>query len=74
MSRRKTKGLSAHLRRVISESGLSIYKISQLTGISQPTLQRFDAGKADLTLGRADALCQFFGIKFTEAEYPKGRK
>ncbi len=68
-----SKSLADQLRKAIKESGLSMYRMSAETGMNGPTLIRFMNGDRDLTLGRADLLCDYFGVEFSKPKYPKGR-
>jgi len=55
--------LSDQFRRLIADSGLSLYRLSRETGIPSTTLQRFVNGERDLTLGKASPLASFFGVE-----------
>ncbi|NDC38782.1 MAG: helix-turn-helix domain-containing protein [Proteobacteria bacterium] len=44
-------------------SGLSGYKLSQLSGVPESTISRFLRGKIDLTLGTASRLCKVIGLE-----------
>ena len=56
-------GLADQLRQIVRDSGLSMYKICKDTGMPQSTLQAFMASERDLTLRRADVLCDYFKVR-----------
>lgn len=51
----------------IENSGMTRYRISQLSGVGAPTLSRFVHGKA-LSLENADKLCKVLGLQLTNVE------
>ncbi|MHB8969722.1 MAG: helix-turn-helix domain-containing protein [Pirellulaceae bacterium] len=53
---KKPRLISDQLRQAIDESGLTRYRISKETGISQVTLSRFYHGERGLTLKALDKL------------------
>ena len=55
MGRRSNK-LTNQLRHVIDESGLTRYRISKETGISEATLSKFYLGRRGLSMATLDAL------------------
>ena len=64
----KEMGLAEQLRGEIKRSGLSVNRIAKESGIRQQTLQRFASGERDMTLGKADLLCAFFGLKMVKGK------
>lgn len=63
------KDLAEQLRKLIADSGLSLYRISKETGVPTTTLQRFVNRERDLTLGKASPLAEFFAVALrTRAE------
>ncbi len=67
--------LTKQLRAAIRQSGLTIYRIAKDSGIPQPTVQRFAAGKRDMYLETADKLAAYFGMRLTRPVKPaKGVK
>jgi ribosome-binding protein aMBF1 (putative translation factor) len=55
--------IAEQLREAIEQSGMSRYRISQLSGISEAVLSRFASGQTDLTLSNTDKLCAALGLK-----------
>ena len=47
----------------MAEDGISRYRLSQMTGISQSALSRWFAGKRDLSSGRVQLIMDALGIK-----------
>lgn len=47
----------------MTEAGITRYRLSQLTGISQSALSRWFAGKRDLSSGRVQLIMDALGIK-----------
>lgn len=58
--------LANTIKAEIAASGLSLYRICKETGMNAPTLQRFVNGERDLTLGKADLLCDFFDLRLVK--------
>jgi predicted XRE-type DNA-binding protein len=61
---------SDQLRRAIEQSGLSRYRISELTAIDQSQLSKFANGKAGLSIEAIDAICELIGAKLTTKQQP----
>lgn len=59
--------MKAHdLIRALEATGLTHYRISKETGISQPTISRIAGGQPDVlasTMSKLEALCRAKGIK-----------
>lgn len=55
--------LTAALRRVILESGLSFKALEQETGVLRQSLMKFVRGKQSLRLDMADRLVAYFGLE-----------
>ena len=51
------------LRAVIESSGMSAKKISEQTGVPQPTITRFLNRERTITLPNVDRLAAFFGFE-----------
>lgn len=60
--------LADQLRAAMVGSGLSHYRISKDTGISQPVITRFINGDRDLKLETAGKLAAYFSMRLTEAK------
>lgn len=61
--KRKPAKLSGQVRAAIDASGLTRYRICQLTGIDQSTLSKFMAGKAGLSTPALDALAEVLALR-----------
>ena len=55
--------IADQLRQAIERSGMSRYRVSQLSGISEAVLSRFATGQTDLTLSNTDKLCAALELK-----------
>ena len=55
--------IAEQLRRAIERSGMTRYRIAQLSGISEAVLSRFANGETDLTMENADKLCAALGLR-----------
>jgi len=58
------------LRRAIIDSDLTRYRISKLTGISQPILSRFVSGERGIRLPKLDTLAVLLGLQVTVTTPP----
>lgn len=56
MATKRSLKLTEQLRKAIEESGLTRYRISQETGISESTLSKFYLGQRGLSMEAMDAL------------------
>ena len=65
---------SEQLRRVIRESGISNYALSQKTGIAQSALSRFMRKQSSLTLDSVDRLAVLLNLKITHESPSKTGK
>jgi transcriptional regulator with XRE-family HTH domain len=57
--------LSDQLRQAIADSGLTRYRISQATGISEAGLGKFVHGERGLSLESIDRLAEFLNLELT---------
>lgn len=57
--------ISEELRQAIRDSGLSLYRISQDSGVAYATLHRFAAGKRAVSMNVMDKLCAYLGLRLT---------
>jgi transcriptional regulator with XRE-family HTH domain len=64
--------IANELRRAIKRSGMTRYRVAQLSGISEAVLSRFVNGQTDLTMENADKLCAALGLRV--ALEPKGKR
>jgi transcriptional regulator with XRE-family HTH domain len=56
--------IAEQLRRAIERSGMTRYRISQESGISEAVLSRFANGRSDLSLANVEALCEALRLRF----------
>jgi predicted transcriptional regulator len=61
--RRRT--MSDILRKAISESGLTLYRISKDSGVPYATLHRFVRGQRGVSMEALDKLCFYLGMRLT---------
>ncbi|HUW80209.1 MAG TPA: helix-turn-helix transcriptional regulator, partial [Acidocella sp.] len=57
--------ISKQLRRAIVVSGLSCYRIAQLSGVSEAALSRFMSRQRGLALASVDRLADVLGLQLT---------
>ena len=60
------KSLADQLRAAIDGCEWSLNSIARETGIPQPNLHRFLAGKYDVSLATADKIAKYFGMRLTK--------
>ena len=58
--------VSDTVREAIKKSGVSIYQLSEQSGIAYAVLWRFLSGERQLTTGTLDRLCEFLGYKLVK--------
>lgn len=73
MARGRAKKLTDQLRQAIDESGLTRYRISQETGISEATLSKFYLGQRGLSMKALNALGEYLQLTITLGRKP-GKK
>jgi hypothetical protein len=56
MAKKRPDKLTAQLRKAIDDSGLTRYRISKETGISEATLSKFYLGQRGLSMDALDAI------------------
>ena len=66
--------LSQQLRRLIKESGMTVYRISKDAGINPAILGRFVNNQRDLTLGTADKIAKVLNLKLMKMESDHGKE
>ena len=54
--------LAVAIRRAFKRSGMTAYRLSKLSGVSESALSRFLSGKMDIRLGVAAKLCKALGL------------
>ena len=59
----KRTSISEQLRRAITESGMSRYRVAQLSGIDHAAMSRFMAGTTGLTTNSVDKLCEALSLE-----------
>lgn len=62
--------ISAQLRRAIVDSGLTVYRVSQLSGVNTAPIARFLSGERDLRLETVDRLARALGLRLVAAPGP----
>lgn len=67
--------LTDALKRAIRESGLTHYRISQLSGVSSPILDRFMSGQRDnITISTAAKIADALGLQWVTPKRKKTSK
>jgi len=73
-----TQPLSKQIRAAIRNSGMTQYRLCQLSGIDKSALSKFLAGKVGLTLANIDELGRVLGLQIvsetTRADKPAGKR
>ena len=59
----KVKPISDVLRDAIKRSEMTVYRLAQESGVSQPVISRFVSGERDLRLETADRLALALGLR-----------
>jgi len=62
MSKRKPLTMTDVLRKAIADSGLSLYRIAEDTGVTSQSLLRFQRGDQSIRLDKADLLADYLGL------------
>lgn len=62
------------LRDAVNASGLSMRRLSILSGVNRISLMRFMAAETDLNLGAASRLADFFGLELQPKQTRKRGK
>ncbi|HTU90838.1 MAG TPA: helix-turn-helix transcriptional regulator [Gemmataceae bacterium] len=65
MLSRSRPTLENAIKRAIVATGMSVNAVALKSGVSQPILQRFLAGKRGITLHTADRLCAYLKLELT---------
>lgn len=73
MAKKRTKLVSDQIRQAIDDSGLTRYRISQETGISETTLSLFCNGQRGLPMRTLDTLGEFLELKVTLGRKPESK-
>jgi hypothetical protein len=64
--------LADQLRKAVTDSGLSVYRIAKDSGVSQAVLQRFITGdRKNIRIDTADKVATFFQMRLTPPRFPK---
>ena len=61
------------IRQAIKDSGLSLYALSHLSGISDAQLSRFMNGKRTLTIPTAEKIAEHIGVELKKREVKNGK-
>lgn len=70
MAKRRSNKLTDQLRQAIDDSGLTRYRISQLTGIDESQLAKFYNGKGGLSVEAFDALGECLKVSIKPRSKP----
>jgi plasmid maintenance system antidote protein VapI len=73
MSKQETY-LEKEIRAAIKASGLTIYRVAKVSGVSQPILCRFVNKKRGITLATASKLTQALGLELTQKKSKKAKR
>ena len=73
MAKKRAKKLTDQVRQAIDESGLTRYRISKETGLSEATLSQFYLGQRGLSTEALNALGEYLQLKITLGRKP-GKK
>jgi transcriptional regulator with XRE-family HTH domain len=71
MAKKRSNLLTDQLRQAIDDSGLTRYRISKETGISESALAQFYNGHRGLSMEALNALGQFLQLKITLGRKPE---
>ena len=71
MAKKGSKLVSDQIRQAIDDSGLTRYRISQETGISETALALFYNGQRGLSMKALNALGEFLELKVTLGRKPE---
>jgi len=64
---RKPRPIDAELRKQIERSGVTVYALATLAGVTPQQVGRFVRGERDLTLATAAKLAQALGLELLPA-------
>ena len=68
------KNIEEQFRRAILESGMSRYRLAELSGVTNSQLSLFVHGKRSLTLCSAAKVAQVLGIEFVQKKRSNRKK
>lgn len=71
---RKQTYLEKQLRKAIESSGLSVYRISKKSGVSEGVLSRFLNGQRGMTLATASRLAESLGLELAAKKRKAARR
>ncbi len=64
--RRVVKLMGDRLKLLRKERGIDLKMLARKTGVARAALKRIEEGDAFATLENMDAVCKFYGIKFSD--------
>jgi len=70
MAKKRPNLLTDQIRQAIDDCGLSRYRISKETGISEPTLSKFYLGQRGLSMEAMNALGEFLELTIKMGRKP----
>jgi transcriptional regulator with XRE-family HTH domain len=66
--------LTIALKKAITDSSVSLYRIAKDSGVDASTLSRFMSGERDLQLSTADKLAAFFSLEVAQRTKPARKR
>jgi transcriptional regulator with XRE-family HTH domain len=66
--------LSEQIRRAIRQSGMTRYRICKVIGLTQPSMTRFMAGTASLSLETIDKIAKLLDLNIVARRPPAKKK
>jgi hypothetical protein len=72
MSKSRQVNLSDQLRQAIRTCGVSVYRLSQDSGVDRSQLSRFLRGQRDLGLTAAEKICRVLGLRLCAEQTEDG--
>jgi transcriptional regulator with XRE-family HTH domain len=73
MTKAQRRQLADQLRQAIAESGITLYQLSQESGVHRSQLSRFVREERDLGLAMAGKVCEVLGLHLTREGVFGGR-
>ncbi len=70
----KPMGFIEQLRGAIAQSGISMYRLAQLSRIDQSQLSRFMRGERGLSIEGIEKICEIIGARLVIDSKPKAPK
>jgi transcriptional regulator with XRE-family HTH domain len=74
MVKKQSKKLTDQLRQAIDDSGVTRYRVSKETGISESTLSKFYLGQRGLSMDALNRLGEYLGLEIIRSAGSKKRE